>query len=38
MQKEYLHFTAIFSTCFCWIEGAWAEAIVVAVSFFSPFE
>jgi hypothetical protein len=26
------------STCFCWIEGAWAEAVVVAVSFCSPFE
>jgi hypothetical protein len=38
VQKESLHFVAILSTCFCWIEGAWAEAVVVAVSFCSPFE
>jgi hypothetical protein len=24
--------------CFCWIEGAWGKAVVVAVSFCSPFE
>jgi hypothetical protein len=38
VQKEYLHFATIFSNCFCWIEGVWAEAVVVAVSFCSPFE
>jgi hypothetical protein len=31
-------FAATLSTCFCWIEGAWGEAVVVAVSFCSPFE
>jgi hypothetical protein len=29
VQKEYLHFVAIFLTCFCWIEGAWIEAAMV---------
>jgi hypothetical protein len=38
VQKEYLHFDATLSTCFCWIEGAWGEVVVVAVSFCSPFE
>jgi hypothetical protein len=38
VQKESLHFATILSTCFCWIEGAWAKAVVVAVSFCSPFE
>jgi hypothetical protein len=38
VQKESLHFVAVLSTCFCWIEGALAEAVVVAVSFCSPFE
>jgi hypothetical protein len=38
VQKESLHFVAILSTYFYWIEGAWAEAVVVAVSFCSPFE
>jgi hypothetical protein len=38
VQKEYLRFAAFFSTCFDWIEGAWAEVVVVAVSFCSPFE
>jgi hypothetical protein len=38
VQKESLCFVAILSTCFCWIEGAWVEAVVVAVSFCSPFE
>jgi hypothetical protein len=38
VQKESLHFVAILSTCFCWIEGVWVEAVVVAVSFCSPFE
>jgi hypothetical protein len=31
-------FVAFFSTYFCWIEGAWAEALVVAISLCSPFE
>jgi hypothetical protein len=30
--------SAALSTCFCWIEGAWGEAVVVAVSFCSPSE
>jgi hypothetical protein len=38
VQKESLCFAAALSTCFCWIEGAWGEAVVVAVSFYSPFE
>jgi hypothetical protein len=38
VQKEYFHFAAALSTCFCWIEGALGKAIVVAVSFCSPFE
>jgi hypothetical protein len=38
VQKESLCFAATLSTCFCWIEGAWGEAVVVAVSFCSPFE
>jgi hypothetical protein len=38
VQKKYFHFVATFSTCFCLIEGAWGEAVVVAVSFCSPFE
>jgi hypothetical protein len=38
MQKEYLCFVAAFSICFCWIEGAWGKAVVVAVFFCSPFE
>jgi hypothetical protein len=38
MQKESLCFSTILSTCFCWIEGAWVEAVVVAVSLCSPFE
>jgi hypothetical protein len=33
VQNESLHFAAIFSACFCWIEGAWDEVVVVAVSF-----
>jgi hypothetical protein len=33
-----LHFAAIFSTCFYWIEGAWVEVVVVAISLCSPFE
>jgi hypothetical protein len=31
-------FTATLSTYFYWIEGAWGEAVVVAVSFCYPFE
>jgi hypothetical protein len=31
-------FVATFPTFFYWIEGAWGEFIVVAVSFCSPFE
>jgi hypothetical protein len=38
VQKEYFHFVASLPTCFCWIEGAWVEVVVVAVSFCSPFE
>jgi hypothetical protein len=38
VQKESLYFTATFSTYFYWIEGAWGKAVVVAVSFCSPFE
>jgi hypothetical protein len=38
VQKESLCFVAILPTYFCWIEGAWAEAVVVAISFRSPFE
>jgi hypothetical protein len=38
VQKEYLCFAATLSTCFCWIEGALGEVVVVAVSFCSPFE
>jgi hypothetical protein len=38
VKKEYFHFSTIFLTCFFWIEGVWVEAVVVAVSFYSPFE
>jgi hypothetical protein len=38
VHKESLCFSAALSTCFCWIEGAWGEAVVVAVSFCSSFE
>jgi hypothetical protein len=38
VQKESLCFAATLSTCFCWIEGAGGEAVVVAVSLCSPFE
>jgi hypothetical protein len=38
VQKEYLHFVVVLSNYFCWIEGAWAEVVVFAVSFCSPFE
>jgi hypothetical protein len=38
VHKESLCFAATLSTCFCWIEGAWGEVVVVAVSFCSPFE
>jgi hypothetical protein len=38
VQKESLCFAATLSTCFCWIEGAGGEAVVVVVSFCSPFE
>jgi hypothetical protein len=38
VQKESLCFAATLSTFFWWIEGAWAEAVVVAVFFCSPFE
>jgi hypothetical protein len=33
-----LCFVATLSTYFWWIEGVWAEAVVVAVSFCSHFE
>jgi hypothetical protein len=38
VKKESLCFDASLSTCFYWIEGAWGEAVVVAVSLCSPFE
>jgi len=38
VQKESSCFATTLSTCFCWIEGALAEAMVAAVSFCSPFE
>jgi hypothetical protein len=38
VKKEFLCFVAILSSLFYWIEGAWSETIVVAVSFCSPFE
>jgi hypothetical protein len=38
VQKESLCFSATLSTYFCWIEGAWDEVVVVALSFCSPFE
>jgi hypothetical protein len=38
VQKEPFHFATILWTCLCWIEGAWGKAVVVAVSFRSPFE
>jgi hypothetical protein len=38
VHKESSCFAATLSTCFCWIEGALAEAVVAAVSFCSPFE
>ena len=37
-QYESLRFAATLSTCFYLIEGVWGEAVVVAVSFCSPFE
>jgi hypothetical protein len=38
VQKESFHFVATLLTFFCLIEGAWGEAVVVVVSFCSPFE
>jgi hypothetical protein len=38
VQKKSLCFVATLSICFYWIEGAWAEAVVVAISFCSHFE
>jgi hypothetical protein len=38
VHNEYLGFSATLSTCFYWTEGVWGEAVVVAVSFCSPFE
>jgi hypothetical protein len=38
VQNESLHSVAIFSAYFYWLEGVWAEAIVLAVSLCSPFE
>jgi hypothetical protein len=38
VQNESFCFAATLSTCFWWIEGAWVEAVVVAVSFCSLFE
>jgi hypothetical protein len=36
--EEFFTLFAVLSTCFYWIEGAWAEAVVVTVSFCSSFE
>jgi hypothetical protein len=36
--NKSLRFSIALSTCFCWIEGARGKAVVVAVSFYSPFE
>jgi hypothetical protein len=33
VKNKSLHLAATSSTYFCWIEGAWGKAIVVAVSF-----
>ena len=38
MKNKSLRFVATFLTFFCWIEGAGGEAVVVVVSFYSPFE
>jgi hypothetical protein len=38
VQNESFLFAETLSTCFCWIEGAGGETVVVAVSFSSPFE
>jgi hypothetical protein len=38
VQKESSCFATTLSTFFCWIEGALAEVVVAAVSFYSPFE
>ena len=38
VKKESSCFSTTLSTCFCWIEGALAEVVVAAVSFYSPFE
>jgi hypothetical protein len=38
VQKEFFCFATTLSTCFCWIEGAGDETVVVAKSFCSPFE
>jgi hypothetical protein len=34
-RRNIYTFFAILSTCFCWIEGAWTEAVVVAVPLFT---
>jgi hypothetical protein len=36
--KESFHFSTALSTFFFWIEGAWGEVVMVAVSFCSPSE
>jgi hypothetical protein len=38
VKKEYFFLVATLSTCFCWIEGAWGEAVVVAMYLCSHFE
>jgi hypothetical protein len=38
VQKESSCFAATLSAFFFWIDGAWAEVVVAAVSFCSPFE
>jgi hypothetical protein len=38
VYKESFHFSTTLLTCFYLIEGSWGKAVVVAVSFCSPFE
>jgi hypothetical protein len=37
-RRNFCAFAATLSTCFCWIEGAGGEGIVVAMSLCSPFK
>jgi hypothetical protein len=38
VKKESLCFATTLLTCFCWIEGAGGEVVVVATSFCFPLE